>query len=53
MIIFNKRDSEGDILETITIGEKFPKYPKNLKELLQYWWNEIPYGYKLEHHPYV
>jgi len=48
MIVFNKRDSEGEILSTITVGDKHPSYPKSLKEILQYWWDKVPYGYKLE-----
>jgi len=47
-MIFHARNSEGDILSTITIGDSHPNHPKTLKGILEYWWNEVPYGYKLE-----
>lgn len=47
MIVFNKRDSEGEILSTITVGADYKKF-SSVKEMLEYCWNELPHGYKLE-----
>ncbi len=46
MIIFNRR-IRGKIVSTITVGADYKKF-SSVKEMLEYCWNELPHGYRLE-----